>query len=57
MTTSRSKAASKAQSPEFMRFEQTLRHLMAVPKSEIDKEKAKYEREREKAGKRKRLAK
>jgi len=42
---------------EFMRFERTLRNLMSVPKSEVDKEKAKYERQREKEGKRKRPAK
>lgn len=41
------------QSEEFTRFEQTLRNLMAVPKSEIDKEKVKYERQREQKGKRK----
>jgi len=46
-----------AKSEEFARFEQTLRHLMAVPKSEVDKERAKYERKREKEGKRKRPAK
>ncbi|MBC7933309.1 MAG: hypothetical protein H7Z38_22320 [Rubrivivax sp.] len=44
-------------SKEFARFEQTLRKLIAVPKSEVDKEKAKYERQREKEGKRKRPAK
>jgi hypothetical protein len=44
-------------SDEFTRFEQTLRHLMAVPKSEVDKEKEKYDRQREKEGKRKRPAK
>ncbi len=44
-------------SEEFTRFEQTLHNLMAVPKSEIDKEKAKYERQREKEGKRKKPAK
>ncbi len=43
-------------SDEFTRFEETLRRLMAVPKSEVDKEKAKYERQREKEGKRKRPA-
>ncbi len=52
-----SKQISKSKSEEFSRFEQTLRHLVAVPKSEIDKEKAKYERQREKEGKRKKLAK
>ncbi len=41
-------------SDEFARFEQTLRNLIAVPKSEIDKEKAKYESQRVKEGKRKR---
>lgn len=52
------KAANpKTKSEEFTRFEQTLRNLMAVPKSEIDKEKAKYERQRVKDGKRKRPAK
>jgi hypothetical protein len=44
-------------SEEFTRFEQTLRKLVAVPKSEIDKGRAKYERERIKAGKRKEPAK
>jgi hypothetical protein len=42
---------------EFARFEQTLRNLVAVPKSEVDKEREKYERQREKEGKRKRPAK
>ncbi len=44
-------------SDEFVRFEQTLRKLVAVPKSEVDKEKAKYERQREQEGKRKRPVK
>jgi len=48
---------TKTQSEEFTRFEQTLRRLMAVPKSEVDKEKAKYECQREKDGKRKRPVK
>jgi AAA15 family ATPase/GTPase len=52
-----SKTATTTKSEEFTRFEQTLRNLIAVPKSEVDKQKAKYEREREKAGKRKRPAK
>jgi hypothetical protein len=47
----------KTESEEFTRFEQTLRHLMAVPKREVDKEKEKYDRQREKEGKRKRPAK
>jgi len=36
-----------SKSDEFTRFEQTLRNLIAVPKSEIDKEKAKYEKAKE----------
>jgi len=52
-----SKQTHKPKSDEFARFEQTLRHLMAVPKSEVDKEKMKYERQREKEGKRKRPVK
>lgn len=52
-----SKQTDKPKSDEFSRFEQTLRNLMAVPKSEVDAQKAKYEREREKAGKRKKPAK
>ncbi|MGI8654290.1 MAG: hypothetical protein ACR2LC_03620 [Pyrinomonadaceae bacterium] len=51
------KETKSKRSEEFTRFEQTLRNLIAVPKSEVDKERAKYEREREKAGKRKGLAK
>jgi len=50
-------AKNSGKSEEFTRFEQTLRHLMAVPKSEVNKEKAKYERQRQKEGKRKRPAK
>ncbi|MCA1635948.1 MAG: hypothetical protein LC802_20220 [Acidobacteria bacterium] len=50
-------AAGAAKLKEFTRFEQTLRKLIAVPKSEVDKERAKYERQREKEGKRKRPAK
>ncbi|MDQ1611418.1 MAG: hypothetical protein QOG00_1349 [Pyrinomonadaceae bacterium] len=57
MLTAMRKAEQPKKSEEFTRFEQTLRNLMAVPKSEIDKEKAKYERQREKDGKRKRPAK
>jgi hypothetical protein len=51
------KAEQTTKSEEFTRFEQTLRHLIAVPKSEIDKERAKYERQRMKEGKRKEPAK
>jgi len=47
----------KTDSEEFTRFEQALRRLVAVPKSEVDEEKAKYDRQREKEGKRKRPAK
>jgi hypothetical protein len=51
------KAEQTTKSEEFTRFEQTLRKLIAVPKSEVDKERAKYERERVQAGKRKEPAK
>lgn len=48
---------AEPKSEEFTRFEETLRRLVAVPKSEVDEEKEKYERQREKEGKRKRPAK
>ena len=35
-------------SDEFTRFEELTRKLMSVPKAEVDKQKAKYEREKEK---------
>jgi len=47
--------AKTPKSDEFTRFEETLRNLMAVPKSEVDKEKAKYEKARD--AKKKRPAK
>ncbi|HEX8283255.1 MAG TPA: hypothetical protein VF588_07860 [Pyrinomonadaceae bacterium] len=50
------KMEKPAKSDEFKRFEELTRKLLAVPKSEIDKEKAKYERQREQEGKRKRPA-
>lgn len=53
----RTRPKEQAKSEEFTRFEQTLRKLIAVPKSEVDKGRAKYERERVKAGKRKEPAK
>jgi hypothetical protein len=41
------KAKAEAQKPEeFKRFEDFTRRLMAVPKKEIDAEKAKYERKK-----------
>ena len=52
----RTRPKEQGKSEEFTRFEKTLRRLMAVPKSEIDKEKEKYDRQREKEGKRKRPA-
>jgi hypothetical protein len=42
------KSKKVEKSEEFTRFEQTLRHLVAVPKSEVDKERVKYERRRAK---------
>jgi hypothetical protein len=39
------KAKTQAEKPEeFKRFEEFTRRLMAVPKKEIDKERAKYEK-------------
>lgn len=34
-------------SEEFARFEKTLRGLVAVPKTEVDKQRQKYEREKD----------
>ncbi len=51
------KMEQPAKSEEFRRFEDFTRKLLAVPKSEVDEQKAKYERQREKEGKRKRPAK
>jgi hypothetical protein len=50
------KAEKPVKSDEFKRFEDFTRKLLAVPKSEVDKEKAKYDSQREKEGKRKRPA-
>jgi hypothetical protein len=38
--------ANKPPSEEFKRFEDFTRRLMAVPKKEIDQQKAKYEKQR-----------
>jgi len=46
MTTQSSKTKQPEKSAEFKRFEDFTRRLIAVPKSEIDKEKAKYERQK-----------
>lgn len=40
------KSSASNKSEEFKRFEDFTRRLIAVPKKEIDKEKAKYEREK-----------
>jgi hypothetical protein len=49
------KAKAPADKPEeFKRFEDFTRRLMAVPKKEIDAEKAKYEKQKE--AKKKRMA-
>lgn len=52
-----SQPEQQAKSDEFTRFEQVLRNLMAVPKSEVDEQRAKYDRQREKESKRKRPVK
>ncbi len=40
------KSASSAKSEEFKRFEDFTRRLIAVPKKEIDAQKAKYEKQK-----------
>jgi len=45
----------KAQSEEYARFENLAKQLIAVPKSEIDKREAEYQRAK-KSGKKKRAA-
>ena len=45
--------ASKPPSEEYQRFEKLAKQLIAVPKSEIDKRQAEYERSRKAAKKRK----
>lgn len=42
----KTKSKSERPSEEFKRFEDFTRRLMAVPKKEIDAEKAKYERKK-----------
>jgi len=44
----RTTSKAPAKSEEFKRFEDFTRRLMAVPKKEIDAEKAKYERKKAK---------
>jgi len=43
-------------SEEYANFEKLAKQLIAVPKSVIDKREAEYQRERKKAGKKKRIA-
>jgi len=42
----KAKTSSNPKSEEFNRFEDFTRRLMAVPKKEIDQQKAKYERKK-----------
>lgn len=42
----KTKSLASNKSEEFKRFEDFTRRLIAVPKKEIDKEKAKYERQK-----------
>ena len=44
------------QSEEYARFEKLAKQLISVPKSEIDKREAEYQRERKKAGKKRKTA-
>jgi hypothetical protein len=47
------KKPTKPPSEEYSRFEQLVRQVVAVPKSEIDKRQAQYEKSRKAAKKRK----
>ncbi|MGI8835935.1 MAG: hypothetical protein ACR2H4_04780 [Pyrinomonadaceae bacterium] len=47
--------ASEPKSEEYANFERLAKQLISVPKSEIDKRQAEYEREKKDAKKRKRL--
>jgi hypothetical protein len=47
--------SSKPPSEEYARFEKLAKQLIAVPKSEIDKREAEYQRQK-KSGKKKRVA-
>ena len=42
----KSKLSSKAKSEEYSRFEQLARQVIAVPKSELDKREAAYQRKK-----------
>jgi hypothetical protein len=42
----KTKSNSNGKSEEFKRFEDFTRRIMAVPKKEIDQQKAKYEKEK-----------
>lgn len=42
----KSKPTANAKSEEFKRFEDFTRRIMAVPKKEIDQQKAKYEKQK-----------
>jgi hypothetical protein len=49
------KPPSKSTSEEYDRFQRLARQIIAVPKSEIDKRQAEYEKQK-KAGKKRRVA-
>jgi hypothetical protein len=50
---SKDKPPSKSTNEEYDRFEQFVKELVAVPKSELDKREAEYQREKKAAKKRK----
>lgn len=54
-TMKKSKSSDKP-SDEYQRFEDLAKQLIAVPKSELDKREAEYQRERKKAGKKRKTA-
>lgn len=47
---------SKAPSEEYSRFEQLARQVIAVPKAELDKREAAYQRDRKKEAKKRKVA-
>ena len=52
----KTKAKSHAPSEEYSRFESLVKQVIAVPKSEIDKREAAYQRERKKETKKRKAA-
>ncbi|HYW73222.1 MAG TPA: hypothetical protein VE961_19535 [Pyrinomonadaceae bacterium] len=52
----RNKPPSKSTSEEYQRFESLVRQVVSVPKSELDKREAEYQRDRKKEAKKRKAA-